>query len=113
VRDVLHAEDIIQLYLTCAAHAQQIAGQAFNVGGGIENSLSLIELFQLLSEHLDVRLAYERLPWRASDQRVFVADTEEIQARLPWKPKVGAQQGIAATIEWIEGALLGHATPRG
>ena len=113
VRDVLHADDIIELYLTCAAHAQEIAGQAFNIGGGMENSLSLLELFGFVSDHLDIRLAYETLPWRTSDQKVFVANTTTIQAKLPWNPRVGPQQGIATTIEWIEHALVGHANQRG
>jgi CDP-paratose 2-epimerase len=112
VRDVLHADDIIGLYLTCAAHAEEIAGQAFNIGGGMENSLSLIELFRFLSDHLDVRLAYETLPWRSSDQKVFVADARKIQAKLLWNPVVGAQQGITTTIEWIEHSLAGHADQR-
>jgi len=112
VRNVLHADDILKLYLTCAAYAEAIAGQAFNIGGGMENSLSLIELFRLAPAHLDVRLAYETLPWRASDQKVFVADRSTIQAKLPWKPEVGAQQGIASTIEWIQHSCVGHENQR-
>ncbi len=113
VRDVLHVEDIIELYITCAAHAQEITGQAFNIGGGMGNSLSLIELFRFVSDHLDVRLTYETLSWRASDQKVFVADTSDIQVKLPWKPRIDAQKGIVTTIEWIEHTLLDYASQRG
>jgi len=112
VRDVLHAEDIIQLYLACAEHSREIAGQAFNIGGGMGNSLSLIELFRLVSDHLDIRLTYEMLPWRASDQRVFVADTRSIRMKLPWEPKVAAQQGILATMEWIDHGLSRNGNKR-
>jgi CDP-paratose 2-epimerase len=110
VRDVLHAGDIVDLYLACAGHPEEIAGQAFNIGGGMGNSLSLVELFRFVSDHLDIALAYETLPWRASDQTVFVADTTKIQTRLPWNPKVGARQGIASTIGWIEHVLVGRAS---
>ncbi len=54
--------DTIDLYLAAAAHIEEVAGQAFNVGGGIENSLSLIELFQFLTDYLGVRLVYKKLP---------------------------------------------------
>jgi CDP-paratose 2-epimerase len=109
VRDVLHVDDLVDLYLASVAHVDEIAGQAFNIGGGMENSLSLIELFRFLSDHLGVRLFYKTLPWRASDQKVFVADTSKIQKKLSWKPRISAEQGIVRTLEWIEHAIAGCA----
>ena len=53
-------------------------GQVFNIGGGIENSLSLLELFSLLEKELNVKLNYTQLPPRESDQKVFVADIKKI-----------------------------------
>ena len=54
VRDVLHAEDMKKLYFATVNHIDQVKGQAFNIGGGIKNSLSLLELFALLEELLNV-----------------------------------------------------------
>ncbi len=49
VRDVLHVDDLTTLYRDCAvAHIDQGAGQAFNIGGGMERSLSLLELLAWL-----------------------------------------------------------------
>jgi CDP-paratose 2-epimerase len=112
VRDVLHADDIVDLYLACASHPESVTGQPFNIGGGMGNSLSLVELLRFLSDHLDIQMAYEALPWRASDQKMFVADVTKIQTRLDWDPKVAARQGIASAIEWIEHELMGQASQR-
>ena len=48
VRDVLHADDMKQLYIAAINNIQQAKGHAFNIGGGIDCSLSLLELFAFL-----------------------------------------------------------------
>lgn len=101
VRDVLHADDMKRLYMAALEHMELVKGQAFNVGGGIENSLSLLELFALLEGIVGVELSYTRLPVRESDQRVFVADIAKAQALLKWTPQVSAQNGVAQMAKWV------------
>jgi len=69
VRDVLHVDDMKALYLLAIENIESIQGHAFNIGGGLDNSLSLIELFVCLEEILGVNMNYERLAVRSSDQR--------------------------------------------
>ena len=103
VRDVLHADDVADLYFAALTAIERTAGKAFNVGGGATNSLSLLELFALLEELVDVKLRYRVTPWRASDQKIFVADIARIAETSGWRPKVGFRDGIAATIrEFME-----------
>lgn len=101
VRDVLHARDMITLYFKAAAQRDAVAGQVFNIGGGIDNSLSLLELFALLEEFLGIRLDYRQLPPRESDQRVFVADIGKASRVLDWTPQVSAREGVKAMLEWV------------
>ena len=54
VRDVLHAADLIEFYLAAYEHKDAAAGEIFNIGGGVSNSLSLLELFALLEEILSL-----------------------------------------------------------
>jgi CDP-paratose 2-epimerase len=105
VRDVLHAEDMVRLYFSAVQNIETIKGQIFNIGGGIENSLSLLELFTLLERMLDVRLNYTRLPQRESDQRVFVADISKAKEILSWKPIINAQTGVQKMVEWVGGLV--------
>ncbi len=101
VRDVLHAEDMKRLYMAAVSNIDKAKGQAFNIGGGIENSLSLLELFSLLEKLTKVKLSYTKLPVRESDQRVFVADIAKAKQLLSWQPLVSAQEGVARMVEWV------------
>ena len=101
VRDVLHAEDMKLLYIAAVNNIDKAKGQAFNVGGSIENSLSLLELFALLEKISNVKLSYIKLPVRESDQRMFVANITKAKLLLNWQPMVSAQEGVARMVEWV------------
>lgn len=103
VRDLLYASDCVALYLKAADNIETIKGQAFNIGGGIKNSSSLLELFQFLEQELDINMTYQQLPPRESDQRVFVADITKAQKLINWTPKVSKAEGIRKMIEWSDG----------
>jgi len=105
VRDVLHADDMINLYIQAAKHIDEAAGEAFNIGGGIANSLSLLELFALLEQKLQVKLSYTNLPPRESDQKVFVADISKAEKTFAWTPKICADEGVSRMMKWVEGSL--------
>ncbi|WP_312687700.1 CDP-paratose 2-epimerase [Kosakonia sp.] len=100
VRDVLHAEDMVSLYYTALANVGNIRGNAFNVGGTIQNSLSLLELFGILEEHANIEMKYTQLPVRESDQKVFVADITKINKAIGWNPGVSAKDGVQRMYDW-------------
>jgi len=102
VRDLLYASDTVSLYLKASEKIDKVKGQAFNVGGGIENSSSLLELFAFLEKELDITMTYTQLPPRESDQRVFVADITKAKNLMGWEPKVTKEEGIRRMIEWVE-----------
>jgi CDP-paratose 2-epimerase len=100
VRDALHSEDLVSLYTKAAANISVVSGNVFNIGGGIDNASSLIELFRRLESKLSVRLDYEKLEPRVSDQKVFVADTTSIEVTLGWSPKVTIDSGLDRALSW-------------
>lgn len=100
VRDVLHSEDVVSLYFT-AKDALGAYGKAFNIGGGIENSLSLLELFGILEAELNIKMEFDRLPERESDQLVFVANNESIRELTGWKPIVDSLTGLRKMLNWL------------
>jgi CDP-paratose 2-epimerase len=102
VRDVLHATDLIALYESAYAHKETVAGQVFNIGGGGENSLSLLELFEHLESLLSMKcpLVFQKLPKRQSDQMVFIANIQKAESILGWKPSVSAREGLVKMLEW-------------
>lgn len=101
VRDVLFNDDVVNLYFK-AKDCKDAYGQVFNIGGSIENSLSLLELFAMLEKMLDVKMEYKQLPWRESDQKVFVADIKKAQEIIGWTPAVNSDDGIRKMVEWLK-----------
>jgi CDP-paratose 2-epimerase len=93
------------LYLAAYEKRDAAAGEIFNIGGGMENSLSLLELFLLLQELLGMRaeLNIKKLPRRQSDQDFFVADFSKASRLLGFKPKVDKRTGIALMLDWVRG----------
>ena len=102
VRDLLYASDCVALYLKAAEHIETIKGQAFNIGGGIENSSSLLELFKFLEQELDIKMNFNRIDWRESDQKVFVADTKSIKEKLNWKVQVSSFEGVKIVLSELQ-----------
>ncbi len=101
VRDVLHSDDMKRLYNAVLTHIDSARGQVFNVGGGIDNSLSLLELFALLENIAGVKLNYRQIEVRSSDQRVFVADIRKASDLLKWSPQVHYRDGVQRMYDWI------------
>ncbi|WP_459815010.1 GDP-mannose 4,6-dehydratase [Campylobacter concisus] len=102
VRDLLYASDCVNLYLSASEKIDKIKGQAFNIGGGIENSSSLLELFAFLEKELGIKMTYKNLPQRESDQKVFIADISKIKELIDWQPRISKEDGIRKMIEWLK-----------
>jgi len=102
VRDLLFADDCISLYLQSVTHINKIKGNAFNIGGGVSNSSSLLELFDFLQNQLSIEMKYEVLKPRESDQRVFISDITKIKTMCNWEPKVNKSAAINSTLDWVK-----------
>ena len=94
VRDVLHADDVVALYFAAVEHADRAAGQVFNVGGGMDASLSLLELLAELGSIVGTPLRFTHIAQRKSDQKVFVADVAKAERLLGWRPRVAVRAGL-------------------
>ena len=105
VRDVLYVDDAIDVYLAAAERADSVAGQAFNIGGGIHNSSSLLELFDRLERLTGAEMHYSAGPWRAHDQRFFVADCAKALRLLDWRPRTDIESGVSRTLDWADELL--------
>jgi CDP-paratose 2-epimerase len=48
VRDILFADDLVDAFLLAQAKMPEISGEAFNIGGGPANTISLLDLLDLI-----------------------------------------------------------------
>lgn len=101
VRDLLYSKDMVSLYFSSLENFSKVCGKPFNVGGGIENSLSLLELFSELEKMLDIKLSYKNLSPRSSDQKFFVADVSKINSLTGWAPQVSYKEGLSNMVSWV------------
>lgn len=99
-RDLLWIDDLVDVYVDLYRNADAVSGQIFNVGGGPENVLSLLELVAMLKESGILRRDPAFSAWREGDQRIFVCDTRKVEGATGWQPKVAPRQGVGRLIEW-------------
>jgi CDP-paratose 2-epimerase len=101
VRDILFVEDLIDAMLFAQANTEAVRGQAFNIGGGPENTLSLLELLALIATAQGEVPLVKFDAWRAADQRFYVSDTRRFTAATGWKPRVGVREGVHRLHRWM------------
>ena len=101
VRDILFIEDLLDAYDAGFAAAGKVAGRAYNIGGGPDNVLSLLELLAYIDKRRNKKLPYGISDWRPGDQKVFISDIRRAQAELGWSPKIRCAQGLDLLYDWI------------
>jgi len=102
VRDILFIDDLVDAFLLAQQHMKELSGSAFNIGGGPANSISLLELLDLLTELHGGDLIVRFEDWRAADQRYYVADTSKFSGLTGWEARVGVHEGVRRLYEWIK-----------
>lgn len=101
IRDVLHVEDLVRAYEAVIERQVPVSGQAFNIGGGPGNTLSLLELLAYLEEELGIKIPLQWCGWRPGDQPVFVCDLGKAMRLLDWRPQISARNGVRQLIRWV------------
>jgi len=104
VRDVLYVEDLVNAYDLFLQNRKSLRGEVFNTGGGSNNTLSLLELLDLLEEKTGKRSEISFGDWRPSDQKVYISDINKAKEKLGWEPKVTPEEGVSRFIDWFSEA---------
>jgi CDP-paratose 2-epimerase len=101
VRDILWVDDLMNAFLLAQRHMPTQRAQAFNIGGGPDSTVSLLELLDLIGEMLGRKPEVEFDAWRPGDQRYYVSDTGKFRRSTGWKPRVTVQDGLEQLIRWL------------
>lgn len=101
VRDILYVDDMIECYHRAIKNIDVVAGKSFNVGGGSEKSVSLLEFMDVLENVSGKPVSFEYGDWRPGDQRVYVSDTSKISSAIGWEPETSVERGVNLVYNWV------------
>lgn len=97
VRDVLYIDDLCRLYFELVSNIERYRGGVFNVGGGAENTLSVLQLIDVLDAWSGSRTELKFKAWRAADHSIYVSNIEKVSRATGWKPEIGVDVGLRKT----------------
>lgn len=100
VRDLLNVEDLVEAY--DRFYRSNIGHDVFNIGGGPENTTSLLEFIEAIEKETGIKMNYTFDDWRPSDQRVYISDISKVTKTLEWKPKISPAFGLKLLAEWAK-----------
>ncbi|MBI1746738.1 MAG: GDP-mannose 4,6-dehydratase [Acidobacteria bacterium] len=101
VRDVLYIDDLVRAFRMATDNIEITRGRVYNVGGGPQNTMSLLELIAFLHEYhaKEIKPAYG--DWRPGDQPVYISDISKAKAEFGWQPLVTAKEGVKRLTDWV------------
>jgi CDP-paratose 2-epimerase len=102
VRDVLHIDDLCDLVLLQIHRFDEFNGGIFNVGGGLNNSISLQEMTVLCKEVTgQTTLINSITQTRQNDLIWYVTDNSRVSSAFGWKPKRTVKDTITDINQWL------------
>jgi CDP-paratose 2-epimerase len=101
VRDILYVDDLVNAFLLARDNITELAGEAFNMGGGPENAVSLVELLDFLNSLDRLKIKVEFDQWRIGDQKYYVSDTRKFRKSTGWRPQASYQEGLINLFSWL------------
>lgn len=101
VRDVLYIDDLVEAQVLAMRHVSALAGRAFNIGGGTQNTLSLLELISWLGQREERPLHIEQAPARVGDQKYYVSNPTRFSTAVGWHPRVNVADGLSLLSAWL------------
>ncbi|MEW5894787.1 MAG: NAD-dependent epimerase/dehydratase family protein [Candidatus Omnitrophota bacterium] len=103
VRDILHVGDLFRLVQTQLLNFEKVNGQIFNIGGGIDCSISLNELTEICAQVTGNHLSIERInDERPGDIPIYLSDCSKAEKMLNWRPEKKLSDIILDIYSWIK-----------
>jgi CDP-paratose 2-epimerase len=100
VRDMLYADDLVDAF-NRFIHSDLERG-LFNIGGGPQNTISLLEFLDELETLVGKRPKVKFADWRPSDQKVYITDTSKLEEALNWKIQTPVREGLNKLAAWVK-----------
>lgn len=101
VRDVLYVDDLIDCYLAAIEKIEATQGRVYNIGGGPQNQISVLDFLEQLSKLHKKNIPYRFAELRPGDQKIYVSDIREAKRAFGWAPKTTIEDGAEKIHSWV------------
>lgn len=102
VRDILFMDNLNQAFEKAIKFIDKTKGKIYNIGGGPENTVSVMEFISILGETIGKKINPLFADWRPGDQKVYISDIRKADNDFLWKPETNFQEGLNNMIKWIK-----------
>ncbi len=102
VRDILHVHDLVDAMMAARAERRIVRGEVFNLGGGMNRTVSVIEMLRECERRTGMPLRLKYIDVRPGDQPLYISDTGKLQTYTGWRPR----RSLDETLEDIESFWL-------
>lgn len=101
-RDILHVKDLYRLVKWQIENIEKVNGQTYNVGGGLENSISLLELTKICVDITGNTILIDKIiENRPADIKLYITDNSKVTSMTGWHPEISAHQTMLDIHDWI------------
>lgn len=102
LRDILHVDDLVSLIDLQIHNIEKFENKIYNAGGGIRNSVSLLEMTGLCEKITGNKITIESITeTRQADLRIFITDNNRIEQETGWTPKKSVETIFQDIFSWI------------
>jgi len=103
VRDILHIDDAIDLIDYQIHEPALFSGRIYNAGGGLANSLSLLEMTNLCERITGNKITIGSEPvTRPADLRIYITDNTTITTETNWHPRRDTNTVFEDIYQWLK-----------
>jgi CDP-paratose 2-epimerase len=106
VRDALYVADAVDAWLAVLDNIDAAKGRVFNLGGGPSNSVSLLELIELISKATGAAVQHGFDDWRPGDQPWYVTDVSALSAATGWRARTSLADGLQGLQGWLAARFM-------
>jgi CDP-paratose 2-epimerase len=102
VRDMLHVKDLYRLVRKQVAQIASHSGKTYNVGGGADRSLSLLELTEACERHTGQHIVFaSQTGTNPVDIPYYVTDYAAVTAATGWRPRLSISDILDDIFRWL------------
>ncbi len=96
VRDILHVHDLMDAMEAAQRFADRTAGQIYNVGGGLERSVSVLEMLEAIAVETGIKPILRYSAIRPGDQPLYISNTAKLEADTGWQARHSSRETLQA-----------------